>query len=100
MEEFRFADGRRAYLLAEGRLLNLASGQGHPVEIMDLSFSLQALSAEFVAAHGLTLEPKVYPVPPDLDRSVALAALAPLGATLDTPTEVQRRYALSWEEGT
>ncbi|MCI4355444.1 MAG: adenosylhomocysteinase [Thermoplasmata archaeon] len=100
VEEFRFADGRRTYLLAEGRLLNLASGQGHPVEIMDLSFSLQALSAEFVATKGPTLEPKVYPVPPELDRSVAFAALSPLGAALDTATDVQKRYALSWEEGT
>ena len=100
VEEYRFADGRRAYLLAEGRLINLASGQGHPVEIMDLSFSLQALSAEFVAQKGLSLEPKVYPVPVELDRSVAAAALGPLGAALDVPTEAQRRYALSWEEGT
>ncbi|MCI4360525.1 MAG: adenosylhomocysteinase, partial [Thermoplasmata archaeon] len=100
VEEYRFADGRRAYLLAEGRLINLASGQGHPVEIMDLSFALQALSAEFVATKGLTLEPKVYAVPHDLDRSVATAALAPMGASLDEATEVQKRYALSWEEGT
>ena len=100
VEEFRFADGRRTYLLAEGRLINLATGQGHPVEIMDLSFALQALSAEYIAAHGLSLEPKVYPVPPALDRSVAEAALHPLGAAVDVPTEVQRRYAASWEEGT
>jgi adenosylhomocysteinase len=100
VEEFRFADGRRVYLLADGRLINLAAGQGHPVEIMDLSFSLQALSAEFVAVHGPALEPKVYPVPPDLDRAVAMAALAPLGASLDTMTEPQRAYAASWKEGT
>ena len=100
VEEYRFADGRKAYLLAEGRLINLAAGQGHPVEIMDLSFSLQALSAEFVAKNGLSLEPKVYPVPPELDRAVALAALVPLGAGLDTMTEVQRKYAAAWEEGT
>ena len=100
VEEYRFADGRRVCLLAEGRLINLATGQGHPVEIMDLSFSLQALSAEHIAQEGLRLEPKVYPVPPALDELVARAALVPLGATLDTMTETQRKYALSWEEGT
>jgi adenosylhomocysteinase len=100
VEEYRFRDGRRAYLLGEGRLINLAAGQGHPVEIMDLSFSLQALSAEFVAQQGLTLEPKVYAVPERIDRAVAMAALKPLGASLDRMTDVQVRYAASWEEGT
>jgi len=100
VEEFRFADGRRVYLLAEGRLVNLATGQGHPVEIMDLSFSLQALCAEHVALHGAELAPKLYPVPPEIDHAVALAALGPMGAAVDTPTEAQRKYAVSWEEGT
>jgi adenosylhomocysteinase len=100
VEEYRFADGRRAYLLAEGRLINLAAGQGHPVEIMDLSFALQALSAEHVAKHGLTMSLKVHPVPRALDLSVAEAALVPLGAAVDTPTDVQRKYAVTWEEGT
>ena len=100
VEEFIFPDGRRAYVLAEGRLINLATGQGHPVEIMDLSFALQALSAEFVATRGRSLPPKVYPVPPELDLAVARAALRPLGARLDEPTEAQRKYAESWELGT
>ena len=100
VEEYRFADGRRCYLLGEGRLINLAAGQGHPVEIMDLSFSLQALCAEHVALHGAELEPRVYPVPPAIDRRVAEAALAPLGIALETPTEAQRKYAVSWQEGT
>ncbi len=100
VEEFTFADGRTACLLAEGRLINLATGQGHPVEIMDLSFSLQALSAEHIALHGRELAPKVLPVPRELDRSVAEAALAPLGAAIDTPTPAQRKYAQSWMEGT
>jgi len=100
VEEYRFADGRRAYLLAEGRLINLAAGQGHPVEIMDLSFALQALSAEHIAKHGLSMAPKVHPVPPELDRSVAEAALAPLGAETDRATDAQRKYADTWEEGT
>jgi adenosylhomocysteinase len=100
VEEYRFADGRKAYLLAEGRLINLATGQGHPVEIMDLSFALQALSAEHVARHGRTLAPKVHPVPPSIDRAVAEAALAPLGASIDAMTDGQRKYAESWESGT
>jgi len=100
VEEYRFADGRRAYLLGEGRLINLAAGQGHPVEIMDLSFALQALSVEYIAKEGRSLEPKVYPVPRNLDQAVAMAALGPLGASIDAPTDVQKKYALSWEEGT
>ncbi|MCI4317055.1 MAG: adenosylhomocysteinase [Thermoplasmata archaeon] len=100
VEAFQFADGRTAYLLAEGRLINLATGQGHPVEIMDLSFALQALSAEHLARNGKTMAAKVHPVPPALDRLVAEAALAPLGVTLDSMTEVQRKYAASWEVGT
>ena len=100
VEEYTFADGRKAFVLAEGRLVNLATGQGHPVEIMDLSFALQALSAEFIAKRGLDLAPKVYPVPPELDLSVARAALAPLGASIDEPTPEQRKYAESWESGT
>ncbi|MGI0133309.1 MAG: adenosylhomocysteinase [Thermoplasmata archaeon] len=100
VEEFVFADGRRVYLLGEGRLINLAAGQGHPVEIMDLSFALQALSAEYLSAKGEGLAPKVYAVPPDLDRAVALAALAPLGAQLETLTATQRSYLSSWETGT
>jgi len=99
VEEFRLPDGRRIHLLAEGRLVNLATGQGHPVEIMDLSFALQALSAEFVAKHGRDLAPKVYPVPPELDLAVARAALRPLGAAIDEPTDAQRKYALSWDLG-
>jgi adenosylhomocysteinase len=100
VEEYRFADGRRAYLLADGRLINLATGQGHPVEIMDLSFALQALSAEYLVRHGAGLENRVYPVPREIDLGVARDALAPLGAAIDELTEGQRRYMSSWEEGT
>jgi adenosylhomocysteinase len=100
VEEYRFADGRRIYLLGEGRLINLAAGQGHPVEIMDLSFALQALSAEHIAKHGRELAPKVHPVPEALDRAVAEAALAPLGASVDVLTPAQARYMHSWEDGT
>ncbi|HZY92289.1 MAG TPA: adenosylhomocysteinase [Thermoplasmata archaeon] len=100
VQEYTFADGRTACVLAEGRLVNLATGQGHPVEIMDLSFALQALSAEYIARKGRSLPPKVYPVPPELDLAVARAALAPFGVGLDEPTAAQRKYAESWESGT
>jgi adenosylhomocysteinase len=100
VEEYRFPDGRRAYLIAEGRLVNLAAAQGHPVEIMDLSFALQALSAEHLARHGPTLPARVLPVPPELDRAVAQAALRPFGVGLDEPTSEQLKYADAWESGT
>jgi len=100
VEEYRFADGRKAYLLAEGRLVNLAAGQGHPAEIMDLSFALQALSAEHLAKHGREMELRVHPVPVALDREVARAALAPLEVRLEEQTEEQVKYAATWEGGT
>ncbi|HEV2316338.1 MAG TPA: adenosylhomocysteinase [Thermoplasmata archaeon] len=100
VEEYRFRDGRKVYLLAEGRLINLAAGQGHPVEIMDLSFALQALSAEHLVLHGQALSNEVHPVPVELDRAVARAALAPMGASIDSLTDGQRKYMASWEEGT
>jgi adenosylhomocysteinase len=100
VEEYRFPDGRRTYLLAEGRLVNLAAAQGHPVEIMDLSFALQALAAEHLARHGAKMEPKVYSVPAELDLAVARAALAPLGVGLEQPTPEQLKYADAWEGGT
>ncbi len=100
VEEYRFADGRRVFLLGDGRLINLATGQGHPAEIMDLSFALQALSIEYLVRHGRSLAPRVYPVPPELDRAVAEAALPSLEVAIDRPTPEQLRYADSWKEGT
>jgi adenosylhomocysteinase len=100
VEEFTFADGRRVYLLGDGRLINLAAGQGHPVEIMDMSFALQALSAEHLAKHGHSMTAKLHPVPAALDHQVARAALAPLGVRLEELTEVQKEYMASWKEGT
>ncbi len=100
VEEYRFADGRRVYLLGEGRLINLAAGQGHPVEVMDLSFALQALSAEHLAKHGREMDARLHPVPRDLDRAVAVAALPSLGARIDVPTPAQVKYMHEWESGT
>lgn len=92
VEEFELPDGRRLYLLAEGRLVNLASGDGHPIEIMDLSFALQALTLEYVVRHHEELAPGVYPVPEEIDRAVARMALEARGITLDVLTPEQRAY--------
>ena len=100
VEEYDLPNRRRAYLLSEGRLVNLAAAQGHPVEIMDLSFALQALSAEHLARHGSAMAPKVYAVPPELDLAVARAALGPFGVGLDQPTGEQLKYADAWQSGT
>ncbi|MGI0130138.1 MAG: adenosylhomocysteinase [Thermoplasmata archaeon] len=100
VEEYRFADGRRAFLLGEGRLINLAAGQGHPVEIMDLSFALQALSAEHLARHGRSMEPRVHAVPAELDRAVAFAALPAMGVRIDEMTAEQKSYISAWKGGT
>ena len=100
VEEYRFGDGRRVYLLGDGRLINLAAGQGHPAEIMDLSFALQALSVEHLVRYGGKLAPKVHAVPAEIDRAVAEAALKPLGIGLDVMTADQVGYAQSWTEGT
>jgi len=100
VDEYMLAGGKRAYLLAEGRLVNLAAGQGHPVEIMDMSFSIQAVSAAHLAKHAKGLAPKVYPVPKALGEKVARLKLRTMGLHVDTLTEDQRRYLTSWSEGT
>lgn len=102
IEEFRLKDGRRLYLLAEGRLVNLAGlrSLGHPIEIMDMSFSLQALSVEYLAKHGRGLENKVHDVPPEIDRRVAELKLKSLGVGLERLTGEQVRYLRSWQLGT
>lgn len=100
VEEYRFRDGRRVYLLGDGRLINLAAGQGHPAEIMDLSFSLQALSVEYLVRHGTDLPIRVLPVPAEIDRAVAEAAIGPLEIGLDRLTPDQVQYSQSWTEGT
>lgn len=92
VEAFTLPDGRQLYLLAQGRLVNLASGDGHPVEIMDLSFALQALTLEHLARHHRELGLDVYPVPQEIDRAVALMKSGALGITLDTLSEEQQAY--------
>jgi adenosylhomocysteinase len=102
IEEFQLKDGRRLYLLAEGRLVNLAGlrSLGHPIEIMDMSFSLQALSVEYLAKHGRGLEKRVHDVPPEIDRKVAELKLRSLGVGLEKLTGEQVRYLRSWQLGT
>ncbi|RLF14628.1 MAG: adenosylhomocysteinase [Thermoprotei archaeon] len=99
VDEYRLRDGRRLYLIAEGRLVNLAAAEGHPSEVMDMSFSNQALSAEYIAkSEGL--QPKVYKVPDEIDRMVARLKLEAMGVEIDELTEEQRRYLSEWRVGT
>jgi adenosylhomocysteinase len=100
VEEFRLEDGRRIYLVADGRLVNLGAAEGHPAAVMDMSFANQALSAEFVANHAGELERKVYVVPEEIDREIARLKLASEGVEIDELTEEQARYLASWDEGT
>jgi adenosylhomocysteinase len=100
VEEFTLKSGRKVYLLAEGRLVNLAAGQGHPVEIMDMSFSLQALCLEYLDFSAQTLEPEVYDVPDHLDDMVARIKLETMGVKIDKLTKEQQLYVRSWREGT
>ena len=102
VEEFQLKDGRRLYLLAEGRLVNLAGKRslGHPMEIMDMSFALQALSVDYLAKHGRGLEPNVYEVPQQIDRRVAELKLKSIGVALEKPTKEQLEYLRSWRVGT
>jgi adenosylhomocysteinase len=100
VEEFAFADGRRVYLIGEGRLVNLAAAEGHPASVMDMSFANQALAAEFVIANAGELERRVYDVPEEIDREIARLKLGSMGIEIDTLTEEQVSYLASWDEGT
>ena len=100
VEEFELRDGRRIYLLAEGRVLNLALAEGHPAAVMDVSFAHQALCALYIAQHADILAPGVYDVPEDIDQEVARLKLASLAVRIDELTDEQRRYLASWVTGT
>jgi len=100
VEEFTLKNGRKVYLLADGRLVNLAAGQGHPVEIMDMSFSIQALCLEYLDFSAQTLEPDVYDVPDHLDDLVAKIKLETMGVRIDKLSKAQQQYVRSWREGT
>jgi adenosylhomocysteinase len=95
--EYRLRSGRRLYLLSDGRLVNLAAADGHPAEVMDMSFAGQALSAEYLLDNGRKLEPKLIPVPEELDSEIARSRLEAFGKKIDVLTAAQRRYAKSWQ---
>jgi adenosylhomocysteinase len=100
IDEYILRDGRRIYLLAEGRLVNLAAAYGHPPEVMDMSFANQALCVKYLAEHHSELENKVYPVPVEIDRKVARLKLASLNIKIESLTKEQERYLKSWRMGT
>jgi len=100
VEEYTLSDGRRVNLLGEGRLINLASAEGHPASVMDMSFANQALSAEYVIKQGKKLQKQVYPVPYEIDQEIARLKLDGMGIKIDKLTKEQEKYLASWEMGT
>ena len=100
VEEFKMQDGRKLFLLGEGRLVNLAAAEGHPAAVMDMSFANQALGAEWIATNHHKLEHKVYELPDDVDEEIARLKLHAMGIRIDYLTEEQKKYLTSWQEGT
>jgi len=100
VEEFTLNNGRRVYLLGEGRLINLAAAEGHPSSVMDMSFANQALCAEYMAKNHKNLDKRVYPVPREIDEEIAQLKLESLGVKIDRLTAEQEKYLSSWEMGT
>jgi adenosylhomocysteinase len=100
VDAFLLEDGRRLYLLADGRLVNLAVAEGHPAQVMDMSFANQALSAEFIVENAPSLERRVYDVPEEIDKEIARLKLATMGVEKDELTPEQEKYLASWDEGT
>jgi adenosylhomocysteinase len=100
VDEYRVMDGRKLFLLGEGRLINLAAAEGHPASVMDMSFANQALAVHYIATRDERLPIDVYDVPREIDNEVARLKLASMGITIDELTEEQQKYLSSWEEGT
>ncbi|TMK79915.1 MAG: adenosylhomocysteinase [Actinobacteria bacterium] len=100
VDEFKLEDGRRLYLLADGRLVNLAVAEGHPAQVMDMSFANQALAAEYIVENAASLERKVYDVPEEIDTEIARLKLETMGIDIDKLSPEQERYLASWDEGT
>lgn len=100
VEEYSMRDGRKIYVLGEGRLINLAAAEGHPASVMDMSFANQALSAEYMIKNHASLERRVYAVPEELDKQVARMKLESMGVKIDRLTPEQEHYLASWSEGT
>jgi len=100
VDEYQLSDGRRIYILGEGRLINLASAEGHPASVMDMSFANQALSCEYMIKNHDNLEKKVYSVPEEIDKEIAKIKLEAMGIKVDVLSAEQVKYLNSWEEGT
>jgi len=100
VEEYAMKDGRKVYLLGEGRLINLAAAEGHPAAVMDMSFANQALASEYLVKHSSELKNQVYPVPEPIDRQIARLKLDSMGILVDKLTPDQEEYLASWDEGT
>jgi adenosylhomocysteinase len=100
VDEYILRDGRKIYLLGEGRLINLAAAEGHPAQVMDMSFANQALSVEYIIKHHRKLKHEVYGVPREIDEKIAALKLKSLGIKIDTLTKEQKKYLCSWELGT
>ena len=100
VEEYELPDGRRIILLAEGRLINLSAAEGHPAEVMDLSFANQALAVEYIAKNASDMKPGVYQIPASIDRQIALLKLESLGIRIDHLSPEQQEYLSSWTQGT
>jgi len=100
VEEFTLTDGRVIYLLADGRLVNLACAEGHPASVMDMSFANQALAAEYMVRNAASLSAGVYPVPAEIDDAIAALKLETMGVRIDRLTPEQEKYLASWQEGT
>jgi len=100
VDEYTLADSRHIFLLAEGRLINLAAAEGHPASVMDMSFANQALCLEYIVGWKEKIAPRVYSVPQEIDKEVGRLKLLSLGIAIDTLTAEQRKYLESWESGT
>jgi adenosylhomocysteinase len=100
VDEYHLQDGRKLYLLGEGRLVNLAAAEGHPAAVMDMSFANQALGAEWIALNHAKLEKQVYEIPHEVDQEIARLKLHAMGVSIDYLTDEQKRYLTSWQEGT
>jgi adenosylhomocysteinase len=100
VEEYALRDGRKLYLLGEGRLINLAAAEGHPASVMDMSFANQALCLEYMVKNGSKLKPGVYPVPDEIDREIGRIKLKSMGIEIDRLSAEQEKYLRSWAEGT
>jgi adenosylhomocysteinase len=100
VEEYALPNGKRIFVLGEGRLINLAAAEGHPASVMDMSFANQALGIEYLLTHARELKPNVYPIPKALDEEIARLKLEALGVHIDTLTPEQSAYLASWQQGT